>query len=196
MSDFNVEHFGKRLAACRDAINMTQADFAHMLGCTNGALSLYERGKRQPPLEVLFEFCSQFGFSTDYLLCCATPSTTSFSERLLQRQQATGKLLSDLLEGLGYNKSAADAFLKGACFPNSKLFRYICGYYGCTADYLFGRTDSLTTPSDSPISIPIAASTRYSFDDLFGPYHDEAISYLNYLRHKQDTETQASNKEA
>jgi len=198
LSDFNLEHFGKRLAACRDAINMTQTDFAKLVGCTNGALSLYERGKRQPPMEVLFELCTQFGVSIDYLINCATPRTDPFSERLQCVQNETGKPLSDLLKGLWLNEFAANIYLKGVCYPNAKLFRYMCDYFSCSADYLLGRSD-IPQPQQATFSTPDTFRDFHPRDVLEGltPANRETtMKYITFLLNQQEDELKASGKEA
>lgn len=167
MSDFNIEHFGKRLAACRDAMGMKQAEFSNLLGCTNGAYSLYERGKRQPSLEILSSLCEDFGLSLDFLLSCMAPFPSTFCERLNSAISShPDKPIEDLLQAIGVDSRSAKIFTSGAGFPNAKVLRRLSSYYSCSVDYLIGLSDTLAAPSSTPVSIQIAAVPRDPFDDL------------------------------
>lgn len=167
MSCFDIELFGKRLAACRDALNMKQSEFSSMLGCTNGAYSLYERGKRQPSLEILSILCNRFGISLDYLLSCASPLPHVFCMQLKAAIDAReGKPFEDVLALNGFDRIAAPLFLSGTCFPNAKLFMHICAYYNCSSDFLIGRTDIIDTTKPIPVSIPSTVIQRDPFGDL------------------------------
>ena len=166
MSNFNIEHFGRRLAACRDAMGMKQAEFSNLLGCTNGAYSLYERGKRQPSLEMLDILCQDFGLSLDYLLSCMTPFPHTFQERLSDAMKHhPDKPLEDLLSAIGVDKRAATIFTSGAGFPNAKVLKRISRYYECSIDYLTGTSDSFSA-TPVPVSIMPSRVERDPLDDL------------------------------
>ena len=192
MSDFNLEHFGSRLAACRNAMDIKQADFSQKLRCTNGAYSLYERGKRRPPLEMLDILCQDFGLSLDHLVSCMTPYEQVFQERLVSTMNHnTDKPLETLLEDIGVNKRAASIFTSGAGFPNAKVLKKICLYYDCSLEYLIGLSDTPTIPSKatekklSTDGLLNSTRPRTELDDLVPPYLDEALSYIEYQRQKQ-----------
>ena len=47
---------------------MTQADFAHRIGVTQGYLSALENGEKEPGAAVLLAIKQEFGRSVDWLL--------------------------------------------------------------------------------------------------------------------------------
>lgn len=183
MSDFNIEHFGSRLAACRNAMNIKQADFSMQLGCTNGAYSLYERGKRRPSLEMLDILCQDFGLSLDHLVSCMTPYEQVFRERLVSTvNQNPDKPLEDLLDDIGVDQRAALIFTSGAGFPNAKVLKRICLYFDCSLEYLIGLSDNMRAHNSLPVSIPNSFVTRDPFDDLTPEQHSAIELSLKAFR--------------
>lgn len=57
----------KPLASERVRVGMTQSEAADALGCTLKSISIYERGKRRIPPDVVNAAADLFGCSTDYL---------------------------------------------------------------------------------------------------------------------------------
>ena len=60
--------FSEQLAALRRARNMTQAQLAKALGISKSAVSMYERGNREPELELLQAMADFFSVSVSSLL--------------------------------------------------------------------------------------------------------------------------------
>ena len=60
--------FSEQLAALRRARNMTQAQLAKALGISKSAVSMYERGNREPELELLQAMADYFQVSVSSLL--------------------------------------------------------------------------------------------------------------------------------
>lgn len=52
----------------REQIGMTQKQLAQAIGCSESAVSHWEKGKRDPDFETLLKMCDIFGCSVDYLL--------------------------------------------------------------------------------------------------------------------------------
>lgn len=123
-----------------------------------------------------------------------------FSDRLNGIISARGYQQKKLAADLKLSPARLNNYIKGVSEPNFEILAALSSYLNVTADYLIGVSDSplpvFATPIAPPVAIQIAEVSRGPLDDLFGSYYDEAISYLNYLRHKQDIETQSSNKEA
>lgn len=164
MSGFNLDNFGRRLASCRKAMGLQQSEICNILGCSNGAYSLYERSKRQPTLSVLFALTDQFGISLDFLFGCLTPFPNFFAERLKKIVTSdSNKSLKDFLETYELNEATSRLLLSGVCFPNSKVVNNLCEYFNCSADYLFGLSD-ISNPTQVNIQ-PITMS-RDPFSDL------------------------------
>lgn len=52
----------------REDADLTQADLAEVLNCTQASYSYYEIGKRDIPTQVLIKLARYYKTSTDYLL--------------------------------------------------------------------------------------------------------------------------------
>ena len=53
---------------CRERANLTQADVAKILNCSQTAYSYYEIGRRDIPTQQLLRLAKYYKVSTDYLL--------------------------------------------------------------------------------------------------------------------------------
>ena len=63
-----MSKFSERLAALRRERGLTQAALAERLGISKSAVSMYERGNREPELELLQAMADLFGVSVSSLL--------------------------------------------------------------------------------------------------------------------------------
>ena len=70
LQDVGVEYttFGKRLRHIRKERDMTQGEFAELLGTSKQILSRYEREDRSPRIEVVRKYAEALKVSADYLL--------------------------------------------------------------------------------------------------------------------------------
>ena len=59
---------------------MSQGDVACKLGCSANVYSRYERGERQPSIEVLIDLSSILGVTVDYLIGNHEIESTSLSK--------------------------------------------------------------------------------------------------------------------
>jgi len=57
-----------RIKDLREDMDLSQADVANILHCTQAAYSYYENGKRDIPTAILIALASLYHCSTDYLL--------------------------------------------------------------------------------------------------------------------------------
>ena len=60
--------FGKRLATLRKKKNLTQKQFAELIGVTKSVVSAYEKSIRYPSYPVLIRIALNLGVTTDSLL--------------------------------------------------------------------------------------------------------------------------------
>lgn len=67
MVSANRKKFGQRLRSLRDKRNLTQKELAKVFNLSESAIGMYERGEREPSLEVLEGFADYFEVSLDYL---------------------------------------------------------------------------------------------------------------------------------
>ena len=89
-----VSGFSERLAALRRERGMTQAELAAELGISKSAVSMYERGNREPELDLLQEMADLFGVSVSSLLgrekddlLGGDPELTAYLESLRDRPE-------------------------------------------------------------------------------------------------------------
>lgn len=96
-----------RILELRNSSKLSQADLAKFVGCTQVAISHYEKGQRKIPPEVIAKLCSAFNVTSDYLLGFSDTNAkspaaqgseavigTEFSENAMRlQQQALSKLL-------------------------------------------------------------------------------------------------------
>lgn len=70
LQDVGVEYttFGKRLRQIRKERNLTQDEFAQMLGTSKQILSRYEREERSPRIDLVRKYAEKLKVSVDYLL--------------------------------------------------------------------------------------------------------------------------------
>lgn len=57
-----------RIKELREELGLSQLDFAKKINLTQQSISLYEKGEREPSLDVLKSIADFFNVSTDYLL--------------------------------------------------------------------------------------------------------------------------------
>ncbi|MCY8574082.1 helix-turn-helix domain-containing protein [Bacillus haynesii] len=60
--------FGKKIAALRKEMGLSQYELADRLGFSRGKLANYEQGTREPDYETLKKIADFFEVTTDYLL--------------------------------------------------------------------------------------------------------------------------------
>lgn len=71
---------GKIISQLRNDKGLNQRELAIHLGVSNGAIGMWETGKRQPDLETIKKIASFFNVSVDYLLGNTSDSETTSSE--------------------------------------------------------------------------------------------------------------------
>ena len=72
--------FSEKLRALRRRQKMTQADLAAELGISKSAVSMYERGNREPELALLEKMADLFGVSVSVMLGRQDPTVNSDPE--------------------------------------------------------------------------------------------------------------------
>ncbi len=63
-----MDEFKDRLKKLRKEKDLYQKDLAEIVGVSDGAIGMYETGKRSPDKQILAKLANFFGVSVDYLL--------------------------------------------------------------------------------------------------------------------------------
>ncbi len=74
MSENNIPY--PNIRNLREDHDLTQADIARILNCSQVAYSYYEIGRRDIPTEVLIKLAKYYDCTTDYLLGLTTTKKT------------------------------------------------------------------------------------------------------------------------
>lgn len=67
-SDIKMEKSGNRLKELRKNNNLTQEEFADIIGADDSTISKYEKGKQIIATAFLYDICKKYNISADYLL--------------------------------------------------------------------------------------------------------------------------------
>ena len=86
-----------RLKEIRQEKNLSQTDIAKALGVTRQAISLYEKGDREPKLETWEKLADFFNVPVDYLLGISKDRSTLTIDDLNPEEQEAYERITDLL---------------------------------------------------------------------------------------------------
>ena len=86
-----------RLKEIRQEKNLSQTDIAKALGVTRQAISLYEKGEREPKLETWQKLADFFNVPVDYLLGISKDRSTLTIDDLNPEEQEAYERITDML---------------------------------------------------------------------------------------------------
>jgi len=122
---------GERIKRLRQALGLTQKEFASRIGITYEMLGLYERGKYDPPEKVLKLISSTFGVSYEWLKTGQGEMREKREKALLEELEAkTREVLEKLVRipvvgraGAGFPESPADLDVVGWVLVSKETFQ-------------------------------------------------------------------------
>mgnify|MGYP002510692092 CR=1 FL=1 len=88
---------GKMIAKLRKAKGLNQRDFANFLGVSNGAIGMWETGKRQPDLDTIEKIASFFNVTVDYLLGREDSLGQGLNKGNIEERGLDGSGITDIL---------------------------------------------------------------------------------------------------
>lgn len=86
-----------RLEEIRQEKKLSQKDLAKKLNISQQAISLYEKGEREPKLETWQKLADFFNVPVDYLLGISKDSSTLTIDDLNQEEQEAYERITDML---------------------------------------------------------------------------------------------------
>lgn len=86
-----------RIKEIRQEKNLSQTDIAKALGVTRQAISLYEKGDREPKLETWQKLADFFNVPVDYLLGISKDRSTLTIDDLNPEEQEAYERITDML---------------------------------------------------------------------------------------------------
>ena len=194
-SDFSM--FCYRLKSIREASELTQSDFADLLGVSRGAISYYERGDRKPDIEFIFKICRIFELPVEYVMGSSYEVNPDYSKlnlvvglsskasHILEADDFLGMFISSILEHKDFKKlcSFADKMFLDSYKKNPKSSLYCEGYVGSDPQYL---SYLFTTMLHKIISDVVSEeflcslSTGYTTEDATSFFDDHNKAYTEY----------------
>jgi transcriptional regulator with XRE-family HTH domain len=85
-----------RIRELRLSRNLTQEDFANILGVSRPAITKYETGEREPDYQTLIKISDYFGVSLDYLFGRKTQTAIN-QEKLIKKLNIYEKFVDALI---------------------------------------------------------------------------------------------------
>ena len=145
---------GKMISKLRSDKGLNQRDLAKLLGVSNGAIGMWETGKRQPDLDTIKKLSAFFGVTTDYLIGnsqCAidyanyqmdTPEFALDFKMRIRELLAEQKISEEeFAERAGFNYEEKDSYLYGNRIPSIEDLIKIAGALNVSTDYLLNVTN-------------------------------------------------------
>ena len=110
-------NIGKAIKELREEKKLTQAELGAIFGISGKTISNYEKGDREPSLELVTKFAEYFGVTSDYLLTGNMSIATDTGEVKIKFKSGhsaaiQNKQMQDLIKMLEENKIDAEAFVQ------------------------------------------------------------------------------------
>ena len=133
-----TQRVGRNIRSIREQAGLSQRDFAEGFGVSNGAVGMWETGKRQPDLNMLIQI-AQFGGTNldDLVMKELTPPAPLYVRNMVYLRKKRGYSQGELATVLGLQgANSIDLVESGKCeLPVSKLV-HLAEFFGVTMDQI------------------------------------------------------------
>lgn len=196
---------GKKISKLRSEKGMNQRELANVLGVSNGAIGMWETGKREPDLDMVSKIAAFFNVSVDFLVG-NTEQAGSNAPAVSCPEIA--KRVSDLASSSHKNINELRALLKtqilsGYCSNMDDFMQdvyTISDFFGVTDEYILGgkefeaRTDysSMLDANDSKFLSLFRQLNECNRDIIFG----DMQRYLKEQRYEESVAAEPLLKQA
>ena len=117
---------GKMISKLRNEKGLNQRDFAKLLGVSNGAIGMWETGKRQPDLDTVKKMATFFNVTVDYLI--GTPQASiDYANYKMDTPEFALDFKMRIRDLMKEQKMSEDEFAKRAGFHNEEKDAYLYG---------------------------------------------------------------------
>ena len=133
-----AQRVGRNIRSIREQAGLSQRDFAEGFGVSNGAVGMWETGKRQPDLNMLIQIAHFGGTNLDDLVMKdLTPPVPLYVRNMVYLRKKRGYSQGELATVLGLQgASSIDLVESGKCeLPVSKLV-HLAEFFGVTMDQI------------------------------------------------------------
>jgi len=145
-----VEHFLDIITDYMIRNNMTPSFFAREIGCLERCVARWLNKTNTPSLEYVIIVADYMKCSVDYLFgltglpdISLIKPRSSFAERLERLILTTGISKNKLAKICGVTSSTISKWIFRGQLPKPDIVCSLAGHFGCSVDYLVGRTESL-----------------------------------------------------
>lgn len=139
-----MNKFADTLKTLRTAKNISQQTLAAILGISKSAISMYERGEREPDFKTLFSISHFFNVSIDYLITgiCSSqlPPTNKLHENLKELRNNLNLSISEVSKTLNINEDIYISYETGIKIPLESDLNKIANFYNIQPKLLYGIT--------------------------------------------------------
>ena len=131
------------------AQGITVTEFARRIGCKERCAARWLNGTNRPSTEFVLLAADALHCSVDFLFArtdspALTParSPSRFAERLCGLIGDSGRNKRTLAREWGVEPSTVTKWLHGASLPKPDRVYRLADFFGCSMDFLLGRTDA------------------------------------------------------
>ena len=144
----NLSNFAERLTELLFERELTVPEFAKELGCVRSTINFYLKAQKMPSLHMLVRMSDYFQCTTDFLLGLTDENSVKrftplppFSTRFPMLCKQFGYTKYRLQKLTGIPESSLYNWQRGDNIPAIDRLVQIAEIFGCSVDYLIGRSN-------------------------------------------------------
>lgn len=194
-----------KIKEIRTIKGMKQTELAELLNTTQSNVARYERGDREPSLEMIVKIADIFSVSTDYLLGLTdnkinkkeltSDDRHTMKTRFKEARELTGMTQTEFAEKLGKSVRAVQTWEQGIREASYETLVSIEDICGVTTDFILGRTDITSnkkelTSSERKQALAIGEAAPTSPEHLAVENNQELMQAIESIVRKVLTEQQ------
>ena len=167
--------FAENFKKLRKEKQITQQVIADYLGITRQAIAAYEKGKREPNLNMIVKIAEFFEVSVDFLLGVsqlrlANAKIISDNIRMIQGQRTYEELAADILEKTGaeFYPELIRMYVEDRMLPNSETIKEFARYARVNEAFFYNKNTPETLEEQRKIFMK-QNRRKMDFPVMFSP---------------------------